>query len=217
VALLFILDFLLKFRYSYVTMRLYKFLKIGSIVGTVVALMLAIFLIVYPFLSQTKLDTNAVKLEVHTYENEVTTEEVKGIANELPTTPSENRIIIPKISVDALITEGENESALEFGMWHRPNSSTPEKGGNTVITGHRVKYTKGPNTFYHLDKLTEGDIITTYWQGKEYSYMVFETLEVLPDKIEIELNTINPIITLYTCTPAGTADRRLVIKAKLIS
>jgi sortase A len=130
--------------------------------------------------------------------------------------PKDNRIVIPKIGVDAPITEGTSTSALDQGMWRRPNSSTPDKGGNTVITGHRVLRTKGPITFYFLNKVALNDEVYIYWKGKEYVYKVFAIKVVNPDQVDIENETKDSIITLYTCTPAWTSKFRLVVKAKLI-
>ena len=51
---------------------------------------------------------------------------------------SGNRVIITKIGVNAPIVESKSaEYGLSKGSWRIPESSTPDKGGNTVITGHR--------------------------------------------------------------------------------
>lgn len=126
-----------------------------------------------------------------------------------------NKLVIPKIFIDGNIYEGDKEALLK-GIWRRPNSSTPDAGGNTVIVAHRFLYTSGPNTFYHLDKLEVGDKFSILWKNKVYNYEVFDVSIVDPSQIEIEENTINPIITLYTCTPLYTAEKRLVVKANLV-
>lgn len=128
-----------------------------------------------------------------------------------------NALVIKKIFVNGSVLEGSNEDVLTQGFWRRPNASTPDKGGNTVVVGHRYMYTHGPETLYHLDKLNIDDEIEVYWKNKKYTYSVFDISEVDPDQIEIEYNTIEPILTIYTCTPLWTAEKRLVIKAKLIS
>jgi sortase A len=128
-----------------------------------------------------------------------------------------NKIAIPSIGVNGVIYEGQTASTLNNGIWRRPNTSTPDKGGNTVLTAHRFMYESGPITFYHLDKVKIGDKIYTLWNNKRYEYEVFEIEEVLPTQIEVEVNTKNPILTLYTCTPLWTAEKRLVVKAKLLS
>ncbi len=130
--------------------------------------------------------------------------------------PDTNMLVIPKIGVDSPIIDGLGSEALNSGVWHRPQSSSPDKGGNTVITGHRFLYASGPKTFYHLDKVALGDKFMIFWNGKEYDYEVIDIFTVTPDQVEIEDSTAEPIVTLYTCTPLWSASLRLVIRAKLI-
>lgn len=130
--------------------------------------------------------------------------------------PTSNVMVIPKIGVDSPIMEGLGPEALDKGVWRRPQSSTPDKGGNTVITGHRFLYAAGPKTFYHLDKMALGDEFIIFWQGKEYDYEVIDIFTVTPDQVEVEDHTDEPIVTLYTCTPLWSSSLRLVIRAKLI-
>ncbi|MDD3661718.1 MAG: class E sortase [Candidatus Dojkabacteria bacterium] len=128
---------------------------------------------------------------------------------------SQNTLIIPVIGLDVQIVEGADDEALERGAWRRPATSTPDKGGNTVITGHRFKYLPPSNlTFYHLDKVKEGDLIIVYWNGLRYDYSVVDIFVVEPTQIEVEAPTDEPRLTLYTCTPLWTASKRLVIVAE---
>ncbi|MCA9386343.1 class E sortase [Candidatus Dojkabacteria bacterium] len=129
---------------------------------------------------------------------------------------NERRLIIPSIGVDGKVLVGDSADLLNHGFWHRPNTSTPDKGGNTVFTGHRFLYKSGPETFYHLDKVEIGDSATVIWNGIRYDYEVFDIVEVTPDMIEIEAPTDEPILTFYTCTPLWTAEKRLVVRARLV-
>lgn len=126
--------------------------------------------------------------------------------------PQDNRLVIPQMGLDATVNEGKYANTLKHGLWRRPNTSTPDKGGNTVIVGHRFTY-NDPAIFYHLDKVKEGDKFALFWQGKEYLYRVNEVRIVNPNQIEIEENTNEPTLTLYTCTPIWTAKQRLVLIA----
>ena len=130
---------------------------------------------------------------------------------------SGNRVIIPKIGVNAKVVEGESEQALQKGAWHLPSTSTPDQGSNTVITGHRFRFLPPNNTtFYLLDKLGAGDQITVIWEDKEYQYIVKETKVVTPDQVEILNPSEQSILTLFTCTPLFTSEKRLVIISELI-
>ncbi len=131
--------------------------------------------------------------------------------------PKKNWIIIPKMGVDTEILEGDVNTMLWKGVVRMAVGSTPDKGGNTIITAHRYLYRPpNPKTFFLLDKLTKGDIITIYWQNKKYQYKVRESRVVEPDEISILHNTPNPQLTLFSCTPLFTSKQRLVVIADLI-
>ncbi len=127
--------------------------------------------------------------------------------------PSQNTLVVPRLDVSQPIVEGRDLSALHRGVWHRPQTSTPNKGGNTVIVGHRFTY-DGPSVFYNLDKLQIGDPIIAYWEGKEYDYGVAVIKVVPPSAIDVEAPTTSDQLTLYTCTPLWSAKDRLVVIAK---
>ena len=127
--------------------------------------------------------------------------------------PADNRIVIPKLGMDEHVYEGTSPYTVNKGVWARPKTSTPDKGGNTVMVGHRFTYS-GPATFYNLDKVGAGDTIVVYWQGKEYDYTIAETKVVPPTAVQIEAPTKDSQLTVYTCTPLTTAKNRLVLIAK---
>lgn len=152
------------------------------------------------------------------YESRLATEKVEAheiSPNTLQAAPQDNRLVIPKIGVDSHVYEGTNEAVLDKGVWHRPNSSTPDKGGNTVLTAHRFMYTSGKNTFYHLDMLAVGDQFTVFWKGENYAYTVKETKVVPADNLSIEDSTTEAQVTLYSCTPLFSTTDRLVVIATL--
>lgn len=130
--------------------------------------------------------------------------------------PKDNRLVIPSINLDEPVLEGADLSVIGAGgTWRRPNTSSPEKGGNTVIVAHRFSYSS-PATFYHLDKLKTGERFAVWWQETEYVYEIFETSVVGANQLSIEEASFEPIVTLYTCTPIWTASNRLVIKGRLV-
>lgn len=138
-----------------------------------------------------------------------------GDNNDNKSVPAENRLVIPQMELDGVVHEGRYASTLKKGIWHRPKTSTPDQGGNTVLVAHRFTY-RSPSIFYHLDKLRTGDKFSLYWDGKEYIYQVRETRVVEPSAVQIENNTEEPILTLYTCTPIWTAKQRLVVISDLV-
>ncbi len=131
--------------------------------------------------------------------------------------PQENRLVVPSMLFDQVINEGPTMKTLRKGLWRRPKSSTPDKGSNTVIVGHRLTYSNPRGTLYNLDKVHTGDSIAVWWQQKRYLYTVTKTKVVGPDEISVEDPTKDPILTIYTCTPLWLPKNRLVVVAKLES
>lgn len=125
-----------------------------------------------------------------------------------------DHVVIPKIGLDQKIWFGNNEKLVNKGVWHIPHSSTPDKGSNTVLVGHRFSY-KDPAVFYHLDKVSVGDPIVIAYSGKLYTYKVNETKIVKPTDVYVEEATEDDVLTLYTCHPLWSTKERLVLTAKL--
>ncbi len=131
--------------------------------------------------------------------------------------PSAKRLVIPKIGVNVEIVFGtDQDEALNRGIWHIPGTSTPEKGSNTVLSGHRFRFLSGPRTLYLLDKVTKGDPIIIYWNGKEYDYVVTGSKIVQPNQVEILDPTDETRLTIFTCAPLFSTKERLVLFAKPI-
>jgi sortase A len=129
--------------------------------------------------------------------------------------PEENTLIIPSLGLKEKIHEGPDISAVNRGVWRRPQSSTPIQGSNTVLVGHRFTY-DGVSVFYNLDKVKVGDEIVVYWQQEPHRYKVDQIVVVPPEAVEAEAPTVDSVLTLYTCTPLLTAKDRLVVRARPI-
>jgi hypothetical protein len=85
---------------------------------------------------------------------------------ELQENSDQNRLIMPSILLDQQVFDGPGADTLKKGLWHRPGTSTPDKGGNTVIAGHRLTYTNPRAVLYHLDKIKIGDTVGLSWREK---------------------------------------------------
>jgi len=201
-----------------------KFLKALVIILELLAMGLLIYLIVlpiYPALSYKYFNQNKNNSTDFKDLKKVadTTEKIINHLPEAKKIISANRLIITKIGVNAPIVESTNaDYGLSQGAWRDPESSTPDKGGNTVITGHRFKYLPPNNlTFFLFDKLTSDDIISVIWQKKNYFYKIKETKIVKPEDLSILEPTASSTLTLYTCDPIYSQENRLVIIAELIT
>lgn len=179
---------------------------------TVLVVILAVYLILSPFWPQLLF---WIKDKTGQIDNTIPYSAKTEDPKETKPIPEDNRLIIPQMDLDDTVYEGKYASTLKKGIWHRPQTSTPDKGGNTVMVAHRFTYSS-PAIFYHLDKLSIDNELAVAWNGELYTYRVRDVKIVNPDQVEIENNTTDPILTLYTCTPMWTAEKRLVVVSELI-
>jgi LPXTG-site transpeptidase (sortase) family protein len=132
------------------------------------------------------------------------------------TTIQANQVIIPSILLDQNIYEGSQTYVeLAKGVWRWPDGSTPDKGGNTILIGHRFTYTDPRGVFYELNEVKLGEQIGVIWNGVIYDYNVTNIAQDAPTETSILNQTTQPELTLYTCTPLFSPKYRLVIIAQL--
>ena len=131
---------------------------------------------------------------------------------------STNRVIIAKIGVNApIIDSADGDYALSQGAWRLPETSTPDKAGNTVITGHRFKYLPPSNlTFYLFHKLKAGDIVSVLWNSENYYYKIKDIKIVEAHDFSILEPTEKSTLTLFTCDPIYSQKNRLVVVGELM-
>ncbi len=128
-----------------------------------------------------------------------------------------DRLVISKIGVDMPLFESDKLSILWKGGWVFPGTSTPDKGGNTVIFGHRFRYLPPiNNTFFSLDKIQMDDTFTVVWKGTIYHYQVIDKKVIEPSDFSILSQSSEQEVTLVTCTPLWTSKQRLVVVGKLL-
>jgi sortase A len=117
-------------------------------------------------------------------------------------------------------TFGDDEEMLKnFAGIHLEGTGFPwQKEANVYLAGHRLGYPGYPSflAFYDLDNVQVGDdILVTDTNGRNYTYEVFQTLEVEPtDLFVTEPQDGRNILTLQSCTLPDYA-RRLVVQAEL--
>jgi LPXTG-site transpeptidase (sortase) family protein len=128
--------------------------------------------------------------------------------------PQNNTVSIERLGIVADVSEGEYESDRGYlKTWRRTHTNTPDRGGNTVIVGHRYQG-KDEYPLFYIDEIVKDDIITVYWEGKKYDYKVTNTLEVGLNDIWVEDPSDEDILTLYACDWSG--NNRLVVQAELL-
>lgn len=200
-----------------------KIAKALVITLELLAFALVVYLLILPFYPRVKYEIKYASEEnKEVAQNmEKVVIKTKGIINNLPKNEdavSPDRLVITKIGVNAPIVEAANaDYGLSLGAWRVPESSTPDKGGNTVLTGHRFKYLPPSNlTFFLLDKMENGDIISVVYKEKEYYYRVKETKIVDKTETSILDKSEKPILTLFTCHPIYSTEKRFVVVGELV-
>jgi sortase A len=113
--------------------------------------------------------------------------------------------------------------ALDQGVIHLPGTSypwsdTPER--NVYLAGHRLGWpgTGSHLVFYRLNELGGGERVTLRdREGRRYQYMVIESFTVgAEDRWVTGRVRGRDLLTLQTCTPIPTFEKRLIVRAERI-
>jgi LPXTG-site transpeptidase (sortase) family protein len=137
-------------------------------------------------------------------------------------------VIIPKIGVKTPVVYDEPspyndkvQKALERGVIRYWNSSSPGEDGNVVILGHSSNNLLNSGNykyvFVNLRRLEMDDVIYLDYKNVRYAYKV--TLKEVVESTNFEYIKPTPVpsVTLITCDPPGTDEKRLYVRAEQIS
>jgi len=121
---------------------------------------------------------------------------------------------------DAPVFDSFGRWALANGVAHHPQTSLPwtqSAQRNVYLAGHRMGYrgTWSRMIFYNLHKLERGDEVVLRDQaGTSYRYRVSEVFVVDPtDSWVMGQVRGRDMVTLQTCTPYPTFEKRLIVRA----
>ncbi len=122
--------------------------------------------------------------------------------------------VIPEVESD---DKDRYNEALQHGVVHMVGTALPGTNeGNIFIYGHssakdNPKYGK---IFSDLDRLKFGDLVKLEYNGGEYEYIVEKKKFIEKYDLSVLEQSQQEQLTLMTCWPVGTDDRRLVVIAK---
>ena len=148
----------------------------------------------------------------------------------LPVTPvnTDFSVVIPKIDVNTPVVadvdpgnKAEYLAALNHGAAHAKGTAKPGQVGNAYIFAHStanpLNIEKYAAVFTLLDKLSIGDRITTFYQGKRFDYQIDQKYTVdFNDVSPLTATFDHPVLTLQTCDPPGTEFHRLILVSHLV-
>lgn len=121
---------------------------------------------------------------------------------------------IPKISLNLPVAHGTNGDNLYYELGHMYGTSLPWGGDNThsVIAGHSGL--KSADLFTNIHKLKKGDKFYIYILDEIHEYTVDQIRTVLPsdESQYLQVEDGKDLCTLYTCTPIGVNDHRLLVR-----
>jgi sortase A len=121
---------------------------------------------------------------------------------------------------DAPVFDSDGRWALANGVAHNPQTSlpwSPTPQRNVYLAGHRMGFreTWSRMIFYNLDKLDAGDqVLLKNRAGTSYRYRVSEVFVVDPTASWVMGQVRGrDMVTLQTCTPYPTFEKRLIVRA----
>ena len=121
------------------------------------------------------------------------------------------------------VRSSDAQRALDNGVIHEPDTSVPWDEGaqrNVYLVGHRLGWrgTGSQHIFYNLDKLARGDeILLEDRRGRSHEYRVTKSFLVGPlDSWVKDVVPGRDMVTLQTCTPIPTFEKRLIVRANRV-
>jgi sortase A len=121
---------------------------------------------------------------------------------------------------DVPVFDSDGQWALANGVAHNPQTSLPWSATaqrNVYLAGHRMGFrgTWSRMIFYNLPKLDTGDeVVLEDRAGRTYRYSVSEVFITDPKDVWVMGQVRGrDMLTLQTCTPFPTFQKRLIVRA----
>jgi sortase A len=115
--------------------------------------------------------------------------------------------------LNMVFVQGTDESSLELGPGHYPETAMPGQGKTIAIAGHRTTYLA---PFRHIDSMKPSDKITLKMPYGTFIYSVEKTEIVDPSDVGIVHDTGYERLVLSACNPLYSASQRYIVFAKLV-
>jgi sortase A len=125
------------------------------------------------------------------------------------------RIVIPRIDASYVVVKGTDTSDLESGPGIYSETNFPGVAGTTAIAGHRTTYLA---PFRHIDALRPGNRILLNMPYAHFTYTVIAQRVVAPTDVRAAVANVGySRLVLSACTPLFSAEKRLLVYARLTS
>ncbi len=124
------------------------------------------------------------------------------------------RIVIPRIGASYVIVKGTDTGDLESGPGIYPETRFPGLGRTTAIAGHRTTYLA---PFRHIDALGAGSVIELDMPYAHFVFAVQGKRVVEPTDVQAAVANVGyGRLVLSACTPLFSAEKRLLVYARLV-
>jgi sortase A len=115
--------------------------------------------------------------------------------------------------LNIVVVQGTDETSLEKGPGHYPETAFPGEGRTIGIAGHRTTYLA---PFRHIDSMKPNDRIILEMPYGRFFYRVEKTAIVDPGDVGIVRNVGYERLVLSACNPLYSAEQRYIVFAKLV-
>jgi sortase A len=123
------------------------------------------------------------------------------------------RIVIPRIGASYVVVDGTDTADLISGPGVYKETHFPGIGGTTAIAGHRTTYLA---PFREINLLHPGNHILLYMPYAHFTYTVTGQRVVWPTDVSAAVAQVGySRLVLSACTPLFTAEKRLLVYARL--
>jgi sortase A len=123
------------------------------------------------------------------------------------------RIVIPKVGASYVVVNGTDTEDLKSGPGIYPETSFPGMPGTTAIAGHRTTYLA---PFRDINDLEPGNHILLSMPYAHFTYTVTGQRVVAPTDVEAAVANVGYTrLVLSACTPLFSAEKRLLVYARL--
>lgn len=125
---------------------------------------------------------------------------------------------VPRLNFEGPVLADVEDETLKGGVGLYDYSPLPSPtravNANVSIAGHRDLH---GNEFYYIDTITEGDLLYLTYGGNVYAYEYEWTKIIEPSDWSVIHCTDYPCLTLTSCDPIGIANKRIIVRARLLS
>ena len=140
-----------------------------------------------------------------------------------PKPPSKKLMLtVPRLGLkDVKVGDSPDQSYLDReGIMHLSGTGLPyQKGSNTYIAAHAIGYAESRVTyaFRDLEDMKKGDrVIVRDAAGKTFTYRVYESMIVDPSDFWVTKPVeAKKVVTLQTCWPELSFEKRLIVRAEI--